>query len=102
MTTGTTVAGTTASKAEAAKKKVQPEVVVEDVPSTAEVEALAKKEAAKTKKLGAVPKEGCCYLRLRSAVMLVWLLLTRLAQRLLLVTKISMPSTHLLDLSTAT
>jgi hypothetical protein len=58
MTTGTTIAGTTASKAEAAKKKVQPEVVVENVPSTAEVEALAKKEAARTKKLGAVSKEG--------------------------------------------
>jgi hypothetical protein len=53
-----TVADTTASKKEAAKKKVQPEVVVENVPSTAEVEALAKKEAARTKKLGAVSKEG--------------------------------------------
>jgi hypothetical protein len=56
--TGTNVADTTASKKEAAKKKVQPNVVVENVPSTAEVEALAKKEAARTKKLGAVSKEG--------------------------------------------
>jgi hypothetical protein len=58
MTTGTTVAGTTASKAEATKKKTQPKVVVETIPSTAEAEALAKKEAARTKKLGAVSKEG--------------------------------------------
>ena len=57
MTTGTTVAGTTASKAEAAKKKVEPKVVTENIPSTADVEALAKKEAARTKKLGAASKE---------------------------------------------
>lgn len=53
MTTGTAVTGTAASKAEATKKKaVTPGVVAED-PT-----ALAKKEAARTKKLGAVSKEG--------------------------------------------
>jgi hypothetical protein len=58
MTTGTTVAGTTASKAAATKKKIQPKVATEDIPSTADAIALAKKEAARTKKLGAVSKEG--------------------------------------------
>jgi hypothetical protein len=58
MTTGTPVtsapaAATAASKAAAAKKKVQtPPPVTEDPV------ALAKKEAARTKKLGAVSKEG--------------------------------------------
>jgi hypothetical protein len=53
MTTGTTVAGTTESKAAATKKKVQtPPPVTEDPV------ALAKREAARTKKLGAVSKEG--------------------------------------------
>jgi len=53
MTTGTTVAGTAASKAESTKKKVTtPPPVVEDPV------ALAKKEAARTKKLGAASKEG--------------------------------------------
>jgi hypothetical protein len=51
MTTGTTVAGTAASKAEAAKKKVKPGVTVETIPSTAET--LAKAEAEKKK---AVPE----------------------------------------------
>jgi hypothetical protein len=51
MTTGTTVAGTTASKAEAAKKKVAPGVTVETIPSTAD--KLAKAEAEKKK---AVPE----------------------------------------------
>jgi hypothetical protein len=58
MTTGTSVAGTTASKAEATKKKIQQKVVTEDIPSTEDATALAKKEAARTKKLGAVSKEG--------------------------------------------
>ena len=53
MTTGTTIAQTAESKQAAVKKKVQtPPPVVED-PT-----ALAKKEAARTKKLGAVSKEG--------------------------------------------
>jgi hypothetical protein len=52
MTTGTTVAGTAESKAAATKKKVQtPPPVTEDPV------ALAKREAARTKKLGAVSKE---------------------------------------------
>jgi uncharacterized membrane-anchored protein YhcB (DUF1043 family) len=52
MTTGTTVTGTTESKAAATKKKVQtPPPVTEDPV------ALAKREAARTKKLGAVSKE---------------------------------------------
>jgi hypothetical protein len=58
MTTGTTIVDTAASKASAVKDKVKPKVVTEDIPSTAEVEALAKQEAARTKKLGAVSKEG--------------------------------------------
>jgi hypothetical protein len=61
-----TVIDTTASKAEAAKKKAtpaktpgsRPDVVVEDTPSTGTAAALAKKEAARTKKLGAASKEG--------------------------------------------
>jgi hypothetical protein len=57
MSTGTSIADTTASKAAAAKKKTQPNVVVENIPSTADVEALAKKEAARTKKLGATSRE---------------------------------------------
>jgi hypothetical protein len=53
MTTGTTVAGTTESKAAATKKKVQtPPPVTEDPV------ALAKREEARTKKLGAVSKAG--------------------------------------------
>ena len=53
MTTGTTIAGTAASKAESTKKKVTtPPPIVED-PT-----ALAKREAARTKKLGAASKEG--------------------------------------------
>jgi len=51
MTTGTTVTGTAASKAEAAKKKVAPGVTVETIPSTAD--KLAKAEAEKKK---AVPE----------------------------------------------
>ena len=58
MTTGTTIAGTAASKAEATKKKIQQKVVTEDIPSTEDAIALAKKEAARTKKLGAASKEG--------------------------------------------
>ena len=58
MTTGTTIADTTASKAAAAKKQTKPKVVVEDIPSDGDAVALAKKEAARTKKLGAVSKEG--------------------------------------------
>ena len=58
MTTGTTVAETTASKAGAVKRETKPKVVVEDIPSTGDAVALAKKEAARTKKLGAVSKEG--------------------------------------------
>jgi hypothetical protein len=59
MTTGTTIADTTASKASAATKdKVKPKVVVDKIPSPGDQVALAKKEAAKTKKLGAVSKEG--------------------------------------------
>lgn len=54
MTTGTTVAQTAASKASAKK----PKVVTENIPSAGDAVALAKKEAAKTKKLGAVSKEG--------------------------------------------
>ena len=57
MSTGTSIADTTASKAAAAKKKTQPNVVVENIPSTADAEALAKKEAARTKKLGATSRE---------------------------------------------
>lgn len=56
MTTGTPVtpaAATAASKAEAAKKKV----VVENIPSDGDALALAKKEAARTKRLGAASKE---------------------------------------------
>jgi len=44
-----TIVDTTASKAEAAKKKV----VVENIPSTGDAVALAKKEAARTKKIAA-------------------------------------------------
>jgi hypothetical protein len=59
MTTGTTIADTAASKAEAAKKKVEetkkkvvtPEVVEDPI-------ALAKKEAARTKKIAAASGEG--------------------------------------------
>jgi len=58
MTTGTTVADTTESKAAAAKKQTKPKVVTENIPSTGDAVALAKKEAARTKKLGAVSKEG--------------------------------------------
>ena len=47
MTTGTAIADTTASKAAAAKKKAQPNVVVENIPSTAD--KLAKAEAEKKK-----------------------------------------------------
>ena len=57
MSTGTSIADTTASKAAATKKKTQPNVVVENIPSTADAEALAKKEAARTKKLGATSRE---------------------------------------------
>ena len=57
MSTGTSIADTTASKAAAVKKKTQPNVVVENIPSTADAEALAKKEAARTKKLGATSRE---------------------------------------------
>jgi hypothetical protein len=49
MTTGTTIADTAASKKEADK----PKVVVEDTPSPATQTALAKKEAARTKKIAA-------------------------------------------------
>lgn len=52
MTTGTTVAGTTASKAEAAKKRVTTPPPVAEDPTT-----LAKREAARTKKLGATSRE---------------------------------------------
>jgi hypothetical protein len=41
MTTGTTIASTTASKAAAAKSKVKPNVVVEKIPSKAEILAKA-------------------------------------------------------------
>jgi hypothetical protein len=58
MTTGTTVADTTESKAAAAKKQTKPKVVTENIPSTGDAVALAKKEAARTKKLGAASKEG--------------------------------------------
>ena len=58
MSTGTTITETTASKEAAAKKQTKPKVVVEDIPSDGDVVALAKKEAARTKKLGAVSKEG--------------------------------------------
>ena len=58
MTTGTTVAETTASKAGAVKRETKPKVVVEEIPSDGDALALAKKEAARTKKLGAVSKEG--------------------------------------------
>jgi hypothetical protein len=58
MTTGTTVAETTASKAGAAKKQTKQKVVTEKIPSDEEAFALAKKEAARTKRLGAVSKEG--------------------------------------------
>jgi len=58
MTTGTTVAETTASKAGAVKKQTKPKVVTENIPSAGDAVALAKKEAARTKKLGAVSKEG--------------------------------------------
>jgi hypothetical protein len=54
MTTGTTVAQTAASKASATK----PKVVTENIPSDGDILALAKKEAARTKKLGAASKEG--------------------------------------------
>ena len=54
MTTGTAVTQTAASKASAYK----PKVVTENIPSTGDAVALAKKEAAKTKKLGTVSKEG--------------------------------------------
>jgi len=57
LSTGT-VLDTTASKAAAAKDKVKSNVVVENIPSPATQTALAKKEAARTKKLGAVSKEG--------------------------------------------
>ena len=52
MTTGTAVTDTTASKAEAAKKKTTTPPVVTQDPT-----ALAKKEAARTKKLGAASRE---------------------------------------------
>jgi hypothetical protein len=52
MTTGTAVTDTTASKAEAAKKKTTTPPVVAQDPT-----ALAKKEAARTKKLGAASRE---------------------------------------------
>jgi hypothetical protein len=58
MTTGTTIAETTASKAGAAKKQTKPKVVTENIPSDEDAFALAKKEAARTKKLGAASKEG--------------------------------------------
>jgi hypothetical protein len=58
MTTGTTIAETTASKASATKKQTKPKVVTEKIPSDEEAFALAKKEAARTKRLGAVSKEG--------------------------------------------
>ncbi len=54
MTTGTTVAQTAASKASATK----PKVVVENIPSAGDAVALAKKEAAKTKKIAATSGEG--------------------------------------------
>jgi hypothetical protein len=58
MTTGTTVAETTASKAAAVKKETKPKVVVEDIPSDGDALALAKKEAARTKKIAAASGEG--------------------------------------------
>ena len=58
MTTGTTIADTAASKASAAKSKVKPNVVVENIPSAADQTALAKKEAARTKKIAAASGEG--------------------------------------------
>ena len=58
MTTGTTVAETTASKAGAVKKETKPKVVVEDIPSAGDAVALAKKEAARTKKLGSTSRTG--------------------------------------------
>jgi hypothetical protein len=58
MTTGTTVAETTASKAGAVKKETKPKVVVEDIPSAGDAVALAKKEAARTKKLGSASRTG--------------------------------------------
>jgi len=58
MTTGTTIADTTASKEAAVKKQTKPKVVTEKIPSDEEAFALAKKEAARTKRLGAVSKEG--------------------------------------------
>jgi hypothetical protein len=54
MTTGTTVAQTAASKASATK----PKVVTENIPSAGDAVALAKKEAAKTKKIAAASGEG--------------------------------------------
>ena len=54
---GPTVADTAASKAEAAKKKVQPKVVTENIPSTADAQALAKREAARTKRTAAASGE---------------------------------------------
>jgi hypothetical protein len=57
MTTGTTIAETTASKAGATKKQTKPKVVTENIPSDEDAFALAKKEAARTKKLGAASKE---------------------------------------------
>jgi hypothetical protein len=57
MTTGTTVTDTAASKAAATKKKATTKVVTEDIPSTADVEALAKKQAARTKGIAATSGE---------------------------------------------
>lgn len=57
MTTGTTVTDTAASKAAATKKKATTKVVTEDIPSTANVEALAKKQAARTKGIAATSGE---------------------------------------------
>ncbi|NBX97234.1 hypothetical protein EBQ81_00005, partial [bacterium] len=54
MTTGTTVAQTAASKASATK----PKVVTENIPSAGDAVALAKKEAARTKKLGSTSRTG--------------------------------------------
>ena len=58
MSTGNTIAETTASKASATKKQTKPKVVTENIPSDEEAFALAKKEAERTKRLGAVSREG--------------------------------------------
>jgi hypothetical protein len=59
MTTGTTITDTTESKASAAaKKQTKPKVVAEKIPSDEDAFALAKKEAARTKKLGSASRTG--------------------------------------------